>query len=123
MSKYKKIKQIVDEYNGLNACSLAIRFDFTIDKVKKIYKTNAEKQIEIPSLNQDLKIVEDQCGMSVVNALLDSYPGQDFYVPIIGKKLMIEKAVKTFFNGNNHIQLAATYDISLQKVYKILKKL
>ena len=74
-------------------------------------------------LDRDTKLVYEYCGRDTLIDLLKNLPS----VPLYISKRPVERAQKFYiarhFDGNNHKELAAKLDCSLQFVYETLQEL
>lgn len=119
--KYHIIKS---EYNGTNAASLAVRLGMNYQQVVSVYENIKNTDISIEPLNNIyMLMVAQKCGMPVAIHLVETFPGHAIHIPRKGKSIMTQKLIKRDFNGNNQIELAVKYDLSIAYIYRILKKI
>ncbi len=95
---------------------------------------------EMPELLMDLadkaaKILQDRIelepdiaahvGSELARSMAESWGGQTIYVPQALGMFAHERDVQIYreFNGTNHAELARKYQISMQWVYSIVKKM
>jgi Mor family transcriptional regulator len=74
---------------------------------------------DIPS--DHMRMVADQCGISIAISLMQKVPGLELYIPASGKKAIDRNYIRTNWTGSNSASIAVHLGIDNEKVKKIAK--
>ncbi|MDH3976437.1 MAG: hypothetical protein OEV42_19405 [Deltaproteobacteria bacterium] len=90
-----------------------------VDELKEAFINMVKPE----DLNEDLRLVAEQCGLDVAIRLADKMPSMGIYVrPIKGMGEIKERFVSKYFTGSNRKEIALVLGVSDRWVYEIYKK-
>lgn len=110
---------IKQTFTGDNQASLAVKFKVKYDDVKKEF--NAPEETVDVLKNIYITQVAIHCGRGVAIKLLQYFPGTALHIPKKGRYMMLQKIIRSEFNGQNQVALAVKYGLSIACVYRYLK--
>ncbi|MDD0823738.1 Mor transcription activator family protein [Mannheimia sp. AT1] len=81
-------------------------------------------EVELEEKHQFTPEQAKQVGIDIAQRIAQNWGGEVIYIPRNLLMALNERDMKIYeeFNGNNHRELARKYNVSMQWVYKIVKK-
>lgn len=101
------------------------------DKVSRSEKNRAELLLDVATHASHLAVelgfakdVSDQLGSALADHLAEHWAGQIITIPRDYAFKLSERDLKIWeeFDGHNHSQLARKYDLSVNAIYRLLKR-
>ena len=94
-----------------------------MNELYKPINTDCLSMFSIEDLNEELKMLAELIGLSNVKLIIENYGGQTIYIPKFNVKQKEIKYSQIYaeYNGNNITELAQKYNLSVVRLYQIVK--